>query len=221
VIVWCDGFESGQAMTAVATEKGALAPVARHIARVAAKLFAEKGYDATSVREIVEAAGVAKPTLYYYFRSKEGLAQALLTVPLSNLVAILRQIVAAVDDPIRCLEGVMDAQYSFCRDDPDRGRFIYALLFGPHGSEVASELEPFGDSLVSWTEAAVRRLAESGLIARERVDACSTACRGLICISTLDFLYQDRPLGGDLARQQVNDLLRGFGSNPTASDTNS
>ena len=40
------------------------------------------GFDATSVREIVEAAGVAKPTLYYYFGSKEGLAQALLTVPL-------------------------------------------------------------------------------------------------------------------------------------------
>ena len=77
-------------MTAVATAtKGELSPVARHIARAAARLFAERGYDATSVREIVEAAGVAKPTLYYYFRSKEGLAQALLTVPLSNLVATL------------------------------------------------------------------------------------------------------------------------------------
>ena len=58
--------------------------MARHIARTAARLFAERGYDATSVREIVEAAGVAKPTLYYYFRSKEGLAQALLTVPLNE-----------------------------------------------------------------------------------------------------------------------------------------
>jgi AcrR family transcriptional regulator len=201
----------GEAMTAVATAGGEMGQVARHIARVAAKLFAQRGYDATSVREIVEAAGVAKPTLYYYFRSKEGLAQALLTVPLSNLVATLRQIVAAVGDPVRCLEEVIDAQYSFCRDDPDRGRFIYALLFGPHGAEVASELEPFRDSLVSWTESAVRRLAEVGLIARERIDACATACRGLIVISTLDFLYQDRSLGGDLARQQVSDLLQGFG----------
>jgi AcrR family transcriptional regulator len=200
-----------QAMTAVVTAKGELGSVARHIARVAARLFAQRGYDATSVREIVEAAGVAKPTLYYYFRSKEGLAQALLTVPLSNLVGTLRQIVTAVDDPVRCLEEVIDAQYNFCRDDPDRGRFIYALLFGPHGAEVASELEPFRDSLMSWTEAAVRRLAESGMIARERVDTCSTACRGLIVISTLDFLYHDRSLGGDLARQQVSDLLRGFG----------
>ena len=59
-------------------QKDELSPVARHIARAAARLFAERGYDATSVREIVEAAGVAKPTLYYYFpeqgRAGPGLA---------------------------------------------------------------------------------------------------------------------------------------------------
>ena len=44
-----------------------------------------------------------------------------------------------------------------------------------------------------------------------RVDSCATACRGLIVISTLDYLYRDKPLGCDLARQNVNDLLRGFG----------
>ena len=135
-------------MTAVAAAKGELSPVARHIARAAARLFAERGYDATSVREIVEAAGVAKPTLYYYFRSKEGLAQALLTVPLTNLVATCAESSRRWNDPMRCLEQVIEAQYAFCRDDPDRGRFIYALLFGPLGSEVAGELEPFKDEPV-------------------------------------------------------------------------
>lgn len=43
----------------------------------AARLFAERGYDAVSVREVVEAAGVTKPALYYHFASKEGLARAL------------------------------------------------------------------------------------------------------------------------------------------------
>jgi AcrR family transcriptional regulator len=200
-------------MTAVAAAKGELNPVARHIARAAARLFAERGYDATSVREIVEAAGVAKPTLYYYFRSKEGLAQALLTVPLTNLVAGLRRIVTTVEDPVRCLEQVIEAQYAFCRDDPDRGRFIYALLFGPLGSEIAGELEPFKESLRSWTDAAVRRLAEVGCVPRNRVEACATACRGLIVISTLDYLYQEKTLGRDLARNHVNDLLNGFGGN--------
>jgi AcrR family transcriptional regulator len=197
-------------MTAAAA-KVELSSVARHIARSAAKLFAQRGYDATSVREIVEAAGVAKPTLYYYFRSKEGLAQALLTVPLSGLVATLRNLVTSESDPSRCMERVLEAHYTFCRDDPDRARFIYSLLFGPTGSEVAGELEPFKAELFGWTEAAVRRLAEVGLISRERVDACCAAFRGLIVISTLDFLFGDRPLGQDLAHRQLHEILYGFG----------
>ena len=115
--------------------------MARHIARVAARLFATQGYDATSVREIVEGAGVAKPTLYYYFRSKEGLAKALVSVPLSNLVEQLRQIVTTEKDPVHCLEQILEAHFAFCREDPDRSRFLYALIFGPPGSETAIDLE--------------------------------------------------------------------------------
>lgn len=39
----------------------------------ALRLFTSRGYAATTVREIVETAGVTKPVLYYYFNSKEGL----------------------------------------------------------------------------------------------------------------------------------------------------
>ncbi len=87
-----------------------MASVPRHLARVAARLFADRGFEATSVREIVEAAGVAKPTLYYHFQSKEGLASALLTVPLTNLVDTLRHVVKTVKDPIACLEQVIEAR---------------------------------------------------------------------------------------------------------------
>ena len=39
----------------------------------AAELFSRKGYASTTVREIVEAAHVTKPALYYYFQNKEGI----------------------------------------------------------------------------------------------------------------------------------------------------
>nr|WP_246470380.1 TetR/AcrR family transcriptional regulator [Streptomyces olivoverticillatus] len=39
----------------------------------ATRLFAEQGYDRTSVQEIVEAAGVTKGALYHYFGSKDDL----------------------------------------------------------------------------------------------------------------------------------------------------
>ncbi|HOX27206.1 MAG TPA: TetR/AcrR family transcriptional regulator [Candidatus Krumholzibacteria bacterium] len=55
-------------------------------------LFARKGYHATSVREIVEAAGVTKPVLYYWFGSKEGLFHALVELA----VAAHREVLASV-----------------------------------------------------------------------------------------------------------------------------
>ncbi len=50
----------------------------RKIFETSMKLFAEKGYDATSVEDITEAVGVAKGTLYYHFTSKEEIFDFLL-----------------------------------------------------------------------------------------------------------------------------------------------
>lgn len=49
----------------------------RQILDAAARIFAHRGYAAASVQEIVDAAKVSKPALYYYFGDKAGLYQAL------------------------------------------------------------------------------------------------------------------------------------------------
>ena len=41
-------------------------------------LFYARGYDAVGIQEIVDAAGVTKPTMYYYFGSKQGLLEELM-----------------------------------------------------------------------------------------------------------------------------------------------
>ena len=43
----------------------------RKIFETSMKLFAKKGYDATSIEDITAEVGVAKGTLYYHFTSKE------------------------------------------------------------------------------------------------------------------------------------------------------
>ncbi len=49
------------------------AAVPRRLLSHATKLFAKKGFDRTSVQEIVEAAGVTKGAMYHYFGSKDDL----------------------------------------------------------------------------------------------------------------------------------------------------
>lgn len=43
------------------------------VIRSAAELFSTRGYHATSMRDIAEAVGLQKPTLYHYFRSKDAI----------------------------------------------------------------------------------------------------------------------------------------------------
>mgnify|MGYP002037745886 CR=1 FL=1 len=58
---------------------------------VATFLFAKKGFGSTSVREVVEAAGVTKPTLYYYFQNKESLFLELVDSLLDGLDDLIRE----------------------------------------------------------------------------------------------------------------------------------
>lgn len=66
--------------------------VPKRVLQAATRLFAERGYESTSVQEIVEAAGVTKGALYHYFRSKDellaGTYSQLLDVQFAHLVDI-------------------------------------------------------------------------------------------------------------------------------------
>ena len=48
----------------------------QRIQAVALELFAEQGYDKTSLREIAERLGVTKAALYYHFKSKEDIVRS-------------------------------------------------------------------------------------------------------------------------------------------------
>ena len=184
--------------------------LAAHIARVAARLFAERGYDATSVREIVEAAGVTKPTLYYHFGSKQGLAEALLTRPMTLFIESLRTLVAETREPIELLKKMFEMYFSLTSDEPDRGRFLYAICFGPQNSSLQQEMHEFGEMIDAVTADCAQRLAEAGVIDRGRVESCSQVIRGLIMSSTLDHIMLGRPLEPGLPDRLVVDLLHGF-----------
>jgi AcrR family transcriptional regulator len=66
-------------------------PVGTHaqILVVALKLFADKGYEATSMREIAEQLGISKPALYYHFDSKEDIVRGILGDMMSQFVDLV------------------------------------------------------------------------------------------------------------------------------------
>jgi AcrR family transcriptional regulator len=61
----------------------------------AVALFSQRGFDATSVHEIVERARVTKGAMYHYFRSKDDLLYEICHVLISRQLADLDRILAA------------------------------------------------------------------------------------------------------------------------------
>lgn len=182
---------------------------AREIAAEAAKLFAKHGYDATPVRSIAEAAGVTCPTLYYHFGSKEGLAQALLLKPLQGISATLERLLARSDDPLDLLVEAAEAYFAFSRSDPDRSRFLYAVMFGPLGQGLAAEIDARFRANAGLLLEIGHRLAAAGVVAPGSVGDLILGLRGQVVIRTMDFLYREGTLGPDLARQVVGQVLLG------------
>jgi AcrR family transcriptional regulator len=64
------------------------------VLKAALKRFANAGYAATSVQQIVGDAGVSKPALYYHFRDKAGLFQALVKEALDERLRLMQEAAA-------------------------------------------------------------------------------------------------------------------------------
>ena len=69
------------------------------ICEVAETLFAERGFDGTSIREIAEQTGATKALIYHYYRSKEALYLSLLEKEVSGVVTKLEEIAAGDGEP--------------------------------------------------------------------------------------------------------------------------
>jgi AcrR family transcriptional regulator len=65
-------------MATTDTGRRAGAETRAEILRVALALFTEKGYEGTATRDITDALGITKSTLYHHFRSKEQLVSSLM-----------------------------------------------------------------------------------------------------------------------------------------------
>jgi AcrR family transcriptional regulator len=116
---------------------------------LALQLFAEQGYEKTSLREIAEHLGVTKAALYYYFKSKEDIVRSL-----------VEDYMAEMDDLIAW--GKAQPATAATRAEIVR-RYLHIVA---GGAEVFRMLQQ--------NQAAVASLAsakERGALFRERIDA--------------------------------------------------
>lgn len=100
------------------------------IIQAAVKLFSRNGYHATSVREIVDEAGVTKPVLYYYFKNKEDLFIKIISESMAKTFYRLKTICEAkfesFSDHLRAIEQIF---YDHAKESPELVRFINSISY--------------------------------------------------------------------------------------------
>jgi outer membrane protein TolC len=101
----------------------------RRLLEAGLKQFANRGYAGTSVQDITDEAKVTKPTLYYYFQSKEGLFQALVDQALDERLRLMREAAPPGMETVEQLTGIVVAVTNFARQQPDLWRLCFSIAF--------------------------------------------------------------------------------------------
>jgi TetR/AcrR family transcriptional regulator len=182
------------------------------ILRAAAELFAARGYNATSVREVVERAGCTKPTLYYYFQNKEQL----FLEALRDRTAIFTDVVdGALSRPGTVRERFRDAMRATVeqlRGDPITHRLLVTAERRPDHGQPPFDFEGVRQAHLEACQALLREgMATGETRADLNVEEAALAFFGMID-HRLAMSLQGRPLPEDYAEQAIDLFFRGVGA---------
>ena len=135
----------------------------------ALQLFARKGFESASVRELTEAAKVTRPTLYYHFGSKEGLYLELVERLCATVEdSILRSLAPQGTARVRLRSFVLKILDSIIEDAGNQ-RFFFVISLDPRRNNLSSFHERTRNFIAAVVELLLEEGAEKGEFETEDV----------------------------------------------------
>ncbi len=184
----------------------------RRLLQAAQQLFAQQGYETTSVQQICQAAGVSKGAFYHHFPSKHALFLHLLQRWLAGIQDQLQQAAARMDDVPAGLRAMASGtQGVFQSADGRLAMFLEFLSQARLDPQVwQATLQPYQQYRDFFAQIVRRGVAEGSLrpvdpqVAARAVVALAV---GLLLQSVLEPSAEDWP---QVAQQSVALLLQGL-----------
>ncbi len=185
------------------------------ILHVALRLFADRGYGPTSMREVAEGAGCTKPALYYHFGSKETLFRAVVEHCLDGLLPLLAQVSAQGGTVRARLQALATAIFEALRQDPHAMRLMLVMQARPEQGQPDIDFARYHER----NQALLRELFTEGIRTGEIRPDVPLDDAALALIGTLHsraFLaLRGLPAGPDCPRRIVDLLFNGLSPAPT------
>jgi TetR/AcrR family transcriptional regulator len=181
----------------------------QHVLEAALRKFAHGGYANTSVQDIVDAARVTKPTLYYYFENKADLYQALIDEAHDERLRLMQKAVAGGGSLAEMLIEVFTVLFEFAGKRRDLMRLACVAAFAAPGEipheihylEKAARNFEFIHSLIK------KGMSEGVLDCTFSSTELTMSCYGLLNIYVMRQLVEPTE---DLGRGAAERLIRLF-----------
>ena len=174
-------------------------------------LFASKGYAATTVREIVERAGVTKPVLYYYFHSKEGIYLDLMREPFGKFAALVGETLVPAGSSKDRLFRLCLAAYDIFVENIDAARVMYSIYYGPPQGAPFVDFDAYHHRFQEAVLQVLREGIRDGEFRRVNpADAMWAVIGALNVAMEVELCHPQQSLGRDGVRRVLDLVLEGI-----------
>ncbi len=168
----------------------------------AGRLFRRKGYSATTIRDIAEAAGVWPGSLHYRFRTKEAVLLALMERGIAIMETGFREAMAGTDDPIDAIRLALRAHVARLVGN-DHGTYVLLYETRQLEGEARDRMTRLRDRYDALWDGLIRRAVASG---RLQPDVDVRLVR-LFILSAVNFVPQWYSESGSLSPVELADAF--------------
>jgi AcrR family transcriptional regulator len=168
---------------------------------VGRSLFAERGFDGTSVEEIAARAGVSKPVVYEHFGGKEGLYAVVVDREVGRMLDMVTNALTG-DDPRLLLQQATLAMLTYVEDQADGFRIL--VRESPVGLEKGGGFATIISDIASQVEHILGRQFKARGFETKLAPLYSQALVGMVALSGQWWLDQRKPKRDEVAAHLVN-----------------
>jgi AcrR family transcriptional regulator len=146
-------------------------------------LFNRRGYASTTVREIVLAAGVTKPVLYYYFGNKEGIYVELMQSPLKEFGRLLAEAAGERGTTRARVLSLCDRVFALFEKNIPTVRLMNAIYYGPPQGAPFIDIEAVHLQFQALLKRVIQEGVRKGEIRKGRTEESMWAVIGALNIA--------------------------------------
>lgn len=186
------------------------AEVRDRIFAAALRHFSQKGYAATSLREISLDAQTTKPMIYYYFGSKEGLYGSIVGQILEEVALFIDERLCPGSPLPQQLMAYCEAYLDNFLEQEEIIALVLREVFGLGGAPMAAFSVALAERVRHPLDEILRQGIADGIFAHTHVVACSTAILGVLNMFILSHVFGGTPIDRETPLDQVRLYLRGL-----------